>query len=306
MEVPYREPLVVEGFEFGNAKGAPACSIVGSTRGDEVQQAYIAANLVRRLVELEERGAIANGARILVIPCANPFSMNVASRFWPADGTDVNRLFPGDTAGSPTERLAAALFDAVRSSTYGIQLASFNQPGDFLPHVRVMQASELSADALALAGDFRLPCVVARTPDAFDHGTLNHTWQEFGTRAFSLYSQTTDRIDRRSAAVVEAAVLRFLAAHGLVRGRSDGGTESLRLAEADLADVRTTKAGYLEGRVRPGDVVEKGQELGLVLDALDAHVRETLTAPAAGRAFFCRTKALVQQPMIAYRLVPLG
>ena len=307
LDVPYREPLHIEGFEFGGRQGVPTCSIVGQMRGDEIQQAYSCASLVERLQHLEERGQIRKGVRILVIPCANPLSMNVSSRFWPADGTDINRRFPGDIQGETTERVAAGIFGAVHGSSFGIQLASFNQQGDFLPHVRVTRAGDISDESLAMATDFRLPCVVSRDPTPFDTGTLNVCWQEWGTHAFSLYSRTTDRIDQPSSALVGSATLRFLARHDIISGRFGNGTDSMQIDESELVNVRTEEfSGYLDGRVKPGDVVEKGQELGIVRDAFDAHVWERLVAPVAGRIFFCRAKALLQQRMVAYRIAPIA
>ena len=305
LDMPYREQFRIEGFEFGTETGTPTCSIVGQMRGDEVQQAYTCARLVERLQHLEERGGIKSDARILVIPCANPYSMNVASRFWPADGTDINRRFPGNPQGETTERIAAGIFEAVRGSEFGMQLASFNQEGDFLPHVRVTRAGEVSEESLAMAADFRLPCIASRNPTPFDTGTLNYSWQEAGTHAFSLYTRTTDRIDRPSATLVVSAILRFLAAHGIVSGSVTGGSDSMRIDESDLVDVRTEEfSGYLEGRVKPGDFVDKGDEIAVVLDAYDAHVRERIKAPVSGRIFFCRVKALLQQRMVAYRIAP--
>ena len=164
----------------------------------------------------------------------------------------------------------------------------------------------MSEESLSMAEDFRLPCVVSREATPFDTGTLNYSWQEWGTHAFSVYSRTTDRIDRPSATLAGNAVMRFLGTRGLISGRVSGGTNGVRLDETELVDVRTEgSSGYLDGLVKPGDVVDKGQELGLVLDAFDAHVRERLVAPVTGRIFFCRVKALVQQRMVAYRIVPL-
>ena len=307
LDMPYREQFRIEGFEFGAETDSLTCAIVGQMRGDEVQQAYTCARLVERLQRLEEHGGIKSGARILVIPCANPYSMNVASRFWPADGTDINRRFPGNPQGETTERIAAGIFDAVQGSDFGIQLASFNQEGDFLPHVRVTRAGEVSEESLAMADDFRLPCVISRNPTPFDTGTLNYSWQEAGTHAFSLYTRTTDRIDRPSAKLADQAILRFLATHSIVSGKVDGSSDCMRLDESELVDVRTEEfSGYLDGRVKPGDVVEKGQELAVVRDVFDAHVRERIVAPVAGRIFFCRVKALLQQRMVAFRIAPIG
>ena len=53
----------------------PAACIVGAMRGNEYQQLYICSQLVKRLKELENSGAIVGDNQILVIPCVNNFSM---------------------------------------------------------------------------------------------------------------------------------------------------------------------------------------------------------------------------------------
>lgn len=305
LETPYREPMVIRGFEFGDKAGVRAVAIVGAMRGNEVQQDYICARLVRRLAGLEEEGRILPGRRILVVPCVNPFSMNIGSRFWPLDKTDINRQFPGDARGETTQRLAAGLFETVREYSLGIQLCSFYMPGDFEPNVRVTRAGAISQESLVLADDFGLPYVVAKQPGPFDTKMLNYNWQASGTHAFSVYSEATDSIDKASARLVEEAILRFLVARHVVRVTVAPGVRPVHVDEAHLVDVRTTAAGgFLERRVRPADHVEAGQTLAEVLDTYDTHVRERLVAPVAGRVFFCRVAPLVQQDIICFRLVP--
>lgn len=307
MEVPHREPADILGFDFGNKDGERACAIVGSTRGNEVQQTYICANLVARLEALERAGAFAPNKNVLVIPCVNPHSMNVGARFWPANGTDINRRFPGNPHGSSTERLAAALMRVVRTYALGIQLCSFNQPGDFLPHVRVVNAGEVSGESLALATDFGLPYVMSREPSPFDTATLNYAWQACGSHAFSVYSRATDRLDVQSARQVEDAVLRFLVARGVLQNAGDEahGAESALVHESDLVDVRTEHAaGFLVSSAQAGDYVCGGQELAQVLDTRNARMLETLHAPVDGRLFFMRTAPLVQQQMVVFRIAP--
>lgn len=308
MEVPHREPADIVGFDFGDKDGERACAIVGSTRGNEVQQTYICANLVARLEALEQDGSFAPGKNVLVIPCVNPHSMNIGARFWPANGTDINRRFPGNAHGSSTERLAAAVMRVVRTYELGIQLCSFNQPGDFLPHVRVVNAGSVSDESLALATDFGLPYVMSREPSPFDTATLNYAWQACGSRAFSVYSRATDRLDVQSARQVEDAVMRFLVARGVLQNVDvDGaeGLESVQVHESDLVDVRTEHAaGFLVSSACSGDCVRSGQELAQVLDTRNARVLETLRSPVDGRLFFMRTDPLVQQQMVVFRIAP--
>ena len=311
MEVPHREPVRIRGYEFGDERGARACAIVGSMRGNEVQQAFICARLVALLANLEYEQMIAAGINVLVVPCANPFSMNVQQRFWPMDGTDINRSYPGDENGETTQRIAAALMRVAQTYEHGIQLCSFNQQGDFLPHVRIMRQGPISGQSAELARDFGFPYVMTREPTPFDTSTLNYTWQQSGTHAFSVYSRATDHIDKGSAQTVTDAVLRFLAARGLLDPGAGGiaspPTASGLLSEDELVDLRTRhSAGFLITTVRVGDRVRKGQKLMQVLDAFDTHVLETLQAPVDGRVFFMRTDSLVQQHMVVIRIAPDG
>ena len=100
----YRDNMRVTGFEFGTGK--KSVCIVGSIRGNEIQQLYACSLLVKRLKKMEKEGRIKKGHTILVIPSMNTYSMNIKKRFWPTDNTDINRMFPGYDLGETTQRIA--------------------------------------------------------------------------------------------------------------------------------------------------------------------------------------------------------
>ena len=60
---PCREDMVVHGYRFG--KGEQSACILGSVRGNEMQQMYICSQLVRALKELEANGCINAGKSIM-------------------------------------------------------------------------------------------------------------------------------------------------------------------------------------------------------------------------------------------------
>ena len=158
--LPYRQPVPVYGYCFGSRKKTLA--VMGSIRGDEVQQMYVAARLVQKFSELEAAGAFAPDLGVLVVPCAGQFSMNVSRRFWPLDNTDINRMFPGYGAGETTQRLADRIFSALQGYKWGVHLSSFYLPGDFVPHVRIMDTGyEDNEEGL----DFGLPYLMIRKID---------------------------------------------------------------------------------------------------------------------------------------------
>mgnify|MGYP002520121641 CR=1 FL=1 len=131
MSSPYRDEFRITGYEFGD--GEKTVAIIGAMRGDEIQQQYVCAQIVKRLIKIEKDGRIDKGCKILVIPNANPFSMNLEKRFWSMDNTDINRMFPGYDKGETTQRIAAALFDTLKN--FRRKLAEGAAPADLLDHM---------------------------------------------------------------------------------------------------------------------------------------------------------------------------
>ena len=119
----HRDNLRVHGYRFGN--GEKTLAIVGSLRGDELQQLYIASQITKALSRLEKEGKILDGKEVLVIPSVNNYSLNIGKRYWGLDNTDINRMFPGYDKGETTQRIAERLFNAVKDYKYGINLTSF-------------------------------------------------------------------------------------------------------------------------------------------------------------------------------------
>lgn len=298
LDTPYRQPFEIEGFRFG--RGEKACAVVGGVRGNEVQQMYVGALLVRALARLEEQGALLPGNEILVIPCVNRFSMNVGSRFWPMDQTDINRMFPGYDQGETTQRIAAAVFEAVKGYRYGIHFASFYLPGDFVPHVRIMNTGYQTS---SLGNLFGLPYVVMRTPRPIDTTTLNYNWQIWESNAFSLYTRETDRIDRASAAQAVNAVLRYLSRVGVVKYACHSGFMSTVVNESDLATVLTPAGGLFLPHKAPGDEVEYGETIGEILDPFTAEPLAPIPSTTSGLVFFAMDKPLVLQHEVAFKLI---
>lgn len=298
MKMPYRRDFTLEGFRFG--EGEKTCAVAGGMRGDEVQQMYACARLVKALKEIEERGNLLSGHEILVIPCVNPFSMNVGKRFWPLDSTDINRMFPGYDSGETTQRIAARLFEAVKGYRCGIHLTSFYLPGKFIPHARIINTGYQSP---SLGSLFGLPYIVTRDPKPFDTTTLNYNWQIWDSSAFNLYTQNTSRLDEAGAAQAVEAILRYLSRAGAVKYACYSGYLSTIIKEAELINVLTPCGGIFKPLQAPGAKVQKGGLLGHILDPLTAEVTQELYAPEDGLIFFALEKPLVLEHEIAFKLV---
>ena len=286
----YREDMDVYGYYFG--KGDKAACVLGALRGNEVQQMYVCSQLVKTLAELEAKGAIVSNNEILVIPVVNVYSMNIGKRFWPGDSTDINRRFPGESRGETTSRIAAGVFETVKPYSYGIQFTSFYLPGDFVPHVRMMETGLQSA---SLANLFGLPYVVIRKPQPYDMTTLNYNWQMSNANAFSLYTNATDRVDEASARQAVASVLRFMTRMGILRYTSHGGYIASVVREGDMTNVRCDEAGIYLRHHEPGDEVHRGDALASIVSPHDGELVSQILSPTDGIVFFCHNGPLVTE-----------
>lgn len=298
LKSPYREDFLIKGYSFG--KGQQAACILGPVRGNEVQQIYICSQLVKVLKELEANGAISSNKQIMVIPCVNPYSMNVGKRFFGVNDADINRMFPGNDYGETTSRIAAGVMDVIKDYTYGIQFASFYMTGEFVPHVRMMETGYQNT---SLANLFGLPYVVVRKPRPIDTKTLNYNWQSETTAAFSVYTNKNDEVDEDSARQAVAAVLRFLTRMGIIKYESHSGYISFILDEDDLINIHSKTAGIYKRFVKTGDEIKYGQIIGEITDPYDGSVRESILAPTNGIMFFSMGDPLVSEGDIICRVI---
>ena len=302
MSSPYRDDFRIKAYTFGH--GEKTLAIVGAMRGDEMQQQYIASRLVRELQQLEKNGQIAEGLSISVIPSVNPFSMNIERRFWALDNTDINRMFPGYDQGETTQRIAAGVFEFIQDFKYGIQLASYYLPGNFVPHVRVIDTGTGFTD-ISLGRLFGFPFVSTRKPAPFDTVLLNYNWQIWDTQAFSLYAGTTDTIDPVTAQQAIDGVLRFLSSMGIVNGLDMGPGMEPQILDEDLCQVvQASHAGILVDVVNAGHTVAKGQVIARIMHPYDGSLVAEVLSPCSGMVFFSRNKSITYQNTVLFRIKP--
>lgn len=294
----YRDDFRVTGYRFG--KGEKTCCIIGSLRGDEIQQLYMCGQLVKALSAIEKKGDFAHDREVLVIPSLNSYSTNIGRRFWCLDNTDINRMFPGDTEGETTQRIAASVFEEIKQYKYGVQFASFYIPGVFIPHVRMMKTCK---ENTSLANLFGLQYVVLRTPIAMDRTTLNFNWQVSGTAAFSVYTNATENIDEDSAELGVSAVLRFLSRMGVIKYRCHGGYMGTIINEDDMMSVKSGSAGIFRGVRSVGDEVRRGDVLAQIIHPYEGEVVSEITAPSDGIVFFAHKKPLVIENTLAFKMI---
>ncbi|MCR5227183.1 MAG: succinylglutamate desuccinylase/aspartoacylase family protein [Eubacterium sp.] len=283
----YRDDFRITGYEFGS--GEETVCIIGNSRGNEVQQIYCCSQLIKKMKQLEEEGRINPGHKILIIPSINPYSVNIQKRFWPTDNTDINRMFPGYNLGETTQRIADGVFKKIMNYKYGIQFTSFYMPGDFVPHVRYMKEGYTTREE---ALKFGLEYVVERSARPYETATLNYNWQVWNTQAFSLYTDSTEKISNTGAGRAVLSVMNFMAMNDIIKYSVVNDKKSRVIDDSELISVRTAKSGFFEALVNVGEKVEAGKPLANIINSYEGNIVETLYAPISGTIFFIHNAPL--------------
>ena len=295
---PYREQLDVVGFRFGH--GRKSLAIVGAMRGNEVQQMYVCSRMVQELKKLEARGLITDNCEILVVPCVNYYSMNIGKRFWAMDNTDINRMYPGYDQGETTQRIADGVFSEIKGYEYGIQLASFYQPGIFLPHVKMMDTGFTDPEIMK---DFGLEFGIIRKPRPYDTTTLNYNWQVWETKAFSVYANATDEIDEHAAEEAVNAILRFMNNRGIVKVKTPPGYITAILNESETKQIRSEHAGIFFSLTEIGRRIERGDILGRITDPFDGELVSEIRSPVSGTVYFAYHSPLINAKTVCFKII---
>jgi uncharacterized protein len=91
-------------IELATKQPGPVVVVTANVHGNEYTGVSAIIALNDCLADFLTKG------KVLLYPSVNPRGLKSQSRNVPDDGQDLNRLFPGDTKGSPSARLAAALW----------------------------------------------------------------------------------------------------------------------------------------------------------------------------------------------------
>nr|WP_246746442.1 MULTISPECIES: succinylglutamate desuccinylase/aspartoacylase family protein [Nitratireductor] len=86
-------------YRVKNGEG-PRLLLMAGNHGDEYEGVFALAHLIRRLSASELKGSVT------ILPLANRPAVIAGQRRSPLDDGNLNRAFPGDPTGTPTERLA--------------------------------------------------------------------------------------------------------------------------------------------------------------------------------------------------------
>ena len=286
--LPVGEKIVVRKNRIvGAGRARPRLTLVTGLNGDEIEGQVVACWLARCI---KEQASYLSGT-VDIYPAVNPLGLSANEHGVPHVDIDLNRTFPGDSRGSITDTLAAAVFDDIEGSDMCIDVHSASPFFDEASQVSVEERSPRKVARLASL--LNTDIVWVQPTGSVERSSLAHTLNEAGTPALVATVGTRRSVGNEPAKMLAEGVLRLLEE----LGGWDGPTMALPFPRAANSDgalpLRCETSGLFFPSVENCRSVEEGQELGVVADPVEGKVKARVSAPCSGFLF-----ALRRHPMV--------
>lgn len=269
------------------ASPGPTVAITANVHGDEATGLAAVLQLQSHLEVHLSKGTV------VLYPSLNPQGLRLQQRPVPADGVDLNRTFPGDSDESGAEGVAGRLWADLRERRIDLLLDLHADSSVSVPYaikdrpVRLGAAARRNMEArLDRLADASGLLVLEEYPDdlyvrfRLDKSLAGAVVNDLQVPALTLEIGPRRAVDPRAVATTVGAVLRILAAEGLVR-------DAPRVPARGEGPMRRTSAprvrrpGVFVPSLAPGVLFARDEVLGVVR-GLDGELRDEVRAPFRG------------------------
>lgn len=283
MTAPVREGFDIPCHEIGPKAAHPTVALVAGLHGDEINGVFILSRLSDFLnkVEAGSYPELTLKKRVLIIPAVNVLGVNLRTRTWPFDNTDINRMFPGSTMGETTQRIAYAVLEATKRADYRIDFHTASADFEEIPQVRLYGPTAAERESARLFG---LPAVMERSLSPVFTTTMMSSWKVWPGQSFMLRIGQAGTVQLEHCQRVFRSLVSFLGRVGVLDG------VQIAVEDEDIcffdkpsaSRVFAEKAGTFVSDRQVGRWVGAGQELGYIYDSFSGNVIEKVVSPVAG------------------------
>lgn len=261
----------------------PTALLVAGNHGDEYEGQIALSNLAREIPVHQVAG------RLLILPALNAPAVAAGRRVSPLDDGNLNRLFPGDATGSPTQMIAHYVYDVlIPMADIVVDLHSGGRSLNYVTStlVRPGRTSDEHQALLRLMQLFGAP--ISFVSDGTGGGgltTLAAAAQERGVLALTTELGGGATLSRQGLSLAEAGLKRVLKDWGLLRDIEVEPASPTRLmtVKGHGAFVYARDRGIFEPAANLCDEVVQGQIAGRIhFSDLPTREPETLFFESSG------------------------
>jgi predicted deacylase len=279
-------------FITNGAQAGPTLAVTAGIHGAEYASIAAALQLGQSLQPAHLKG------RVIVAPVVNMPAFRARSIYvCPLDGVNLNRVFPGNSDGTASEQLAHWLFqNVIKQADYYVDLHGGDLIESLVPFTVYSHTGKAAVDAksLELAKSFGISRIVRSesqggTYAAAAQAGIPAILTESGGQGIWLPEHVEAHVD---------GLNRLMRDLGMLEGPAPEPVQTHVLDQFPW--LRSEQDGYYYPKVKVGETVHKGQDVGCVTD-FEGRVLQSLSAPANGEVLFLVTSLAINKgdPLLA-------
>ncbi len=248
--LPTRTEITIPVTIYDSGKEGPSLLLMAGLHGDEINGIEI----IRRILVNDYN--IVDCGKVIAIPILNVFGFIHFSREVP-DGKDVNRSFPGSENGSLASKVAHLFMkEIIPHIDYGVDFHTGGNQIDNYPQIRTVYSNK---DNAHLASLFQAPLNL--------HSDLiekSLRWAAAKKKKPILVYEGGESLRFNEYAIQEGinGTLRLMKGLGMINEAPEATHDTILLRKRTW--LRSEYAGLWISTIKPGDIVEEGDQLGYI------------------------------------------
>lgn len=299
LELAVGENLCIKknSFVSESKPDGPRISIVTGIHGDEMEGQFVCYEVARLVSEHPEylRGTID------IYPAANPMGLDMATRFVPKIDMDMNRMFPGNAAGTSAERIAAALVEDIVGSDVCIDVHSSDNYVREIPQVRLSE--EFGDKLLPLAKLMNVDMIWLNASTSVHESTLAHTMNMLGVPTMVVEMGLGMRINQSYGEQVVIGIFNLMHELGVWTGPVYSTQMPVISTDGEVVFIRAEHQGVFIPRIAHNHYVKRGDMIGQIVNVLEGTVVDDIIAERDGLVFTLREFPFVNKGSLIARIL---
>lgn len=296
-ELPIDERLTIRKNIIKGGESNKRFCVVTGTHGDELEGQYVCFLLSQFLQE--HIGEV--DGEIDIYPALNPLGIDSITRGIPNFDLDMNRIFPGDPHGAMAETAANAIYNDLLGAEMVIDIHASNIFLREIPQVRI---NVKNADLLVPYGkELNVDFIWIHEAATVLESTLAHSLNSAGTPCLVVEMGVGMRITRHYGTSLVKGILQLLKSLGFYRGEVDiENKEQFVSTQGEVEFLNAGCSGVFIPSIDNNQWMIKGEKIGMIVNALEGKVLETVVSPCDGLVFTLRAYPIVYEGSLMARI----
>ena len=298
ISLPVDETFRIRKNRVENRSRTKRFSLVTGIHGDELEGQYVAFRINQIL---RENIDCVDGI-VDIYPGMNPLGVYSVNRGIPAFDLDMNRIFPGRSDGDMNEYVASRLIDDIAGSDLVIDIHASNI---FLTEIPQIRINEISADRLVpLARKANVDLIWVHGAATVLESTLAYALNDRNTPTLVAEVGVGMRITKEYGDQLTAGILSLLKELGIYSGECPEVREPVISSDPDdVIFLNAPSSGIFIQTAHHGAILEKGEEVGIIVNPLTGDVLSRMVSPERGWLFTIREYPVTDQGSLIARIL---